>query len=86
MTIEVKDDSVEAYRKFWTNRNITEQDLLSFYDILFQTTEVKHYERWLLEANHLYEKQRDALEPYENITILLLIGKVESLLEKIYVS
>ena len=90
MTIEEKewtqDEIDNTYRQFWINRNITEQDLLSFYDILFQTVEVKHYERWLLEADRLYEKQYDALEPYQKITILLLIGKVESLLEKIYAS
>lgn len=74
------------YRQFQVNRLITRQDLLSFYDILFQTSNPRHYETWLSKANRLYEEQYDALKPYDNITLLLLIGKVESLLEKIYAS
>ena len=74
------------YRQFQVNRLITQQDLLSFYDILFQTSNPKHYETWLSKANRLYEEQCDVLKPYDNITLLLLIGKVESLLEKIYAS
>lgn len=72
------------YRQFQVNRLVTQQDLLDFYDILFQTSNPKHYETWLSKANRLYEEQYNPLEPYQNLTLLLLIGKVESLLEKIY--
>ncbi len=74
------------YRQFWTNRNTTRQDLTSFYDILFMTNNPKHYETWLSKANRLYEEQSENLEGYENITLLLLIGKVQSLLEEVYES
>ena len=74
------------YRQFQVNRLVTQQDLLSFYDILFQSSNVRHYETWLSKANRLYEEQKESLEGYQNLTLLLLIGKVESLLEKIYAS
>jgi hypothetical protein len=74
------------YRQFQVNKLVTEQDLLSFYDILFQTSNPRQYETWLSKANRLYEEQSENLEGYQNISLLLLIGKVESLLEKIYAS
>lgn len=80
------DEINNTYMQFWTNRNVTEGDLLSFYSILFQTSNVKHYETWLLKAKCLYQEQCENLEGYQSITLLLLIGKVESLLEKIYAS
>lgn len=87
MTIEkewTQEEIDNQYRQFQINRLVTEQDLLSFYDILFQTSNPKHYETWLSKANRFYEKQYNSLEPYQNITLLLQIGKVEFLLEKIY--
>jgi hypothetical protein len=89
MTIEkewTQEEIDNAYRQLQVNRLVTEQDLLCFYDILFQTSNSKHYETWLSKANRLYEEQSENLELYQNITLLLLIGKVESLLEKIYAS
>ena len=44
------------YRQFWINRNITEEDLFSFYDILFMSNNAKHYETWLSKATKLYEE------------------------------
>lgn len=89
MTIEkewTQEEIDNKYRQFQVNRLVTQQDLLSFYDILFQTSNPKHYETWLSKANRLYEEQKESLEGYQNLTLLLLIGRVESLLEKIYAS
>ena len=74
-----QDEIDNDYRQFWTKRGITEQDLFSFYGCLFQSSDVRHYERWLLEANKLYDQS-------QSVKILQLIGKVESLLKKIYES
>ena len=74
-----QDEIDNEYRQFWTKREITEQDLFSFYGCLFQSSDIRHYERWLLEANKLYDQS-------QSMQILQLIGKVESLLEKIYAS
>lgn len=82
MTIEkewTQEEIDNKYRQFQVNRLVTQQDLLSFYDILFQTSNPKHYETWLSKANRFYEES-------QSIKILKLIGKVESLLEKIYAS
>lgn len=62
-----QDQIDNAYRKLQVNRLVTQQDLLSFYDLLFMSNNPKHYETWLQKANRF-------------------IGKVESLLEKIYAS
>lgn len=89
MTIEkewTQDQIDNQYRQFLVNRQITEQDLLSFYGLLFQTSNPKHHETWLSKAKRFYDEQHNPLELYQNITLLLLIGKVESLLEKIYAS
>lgn len=69
------------YRQFQVNRLVTQQDLLSFYDILFQTSNPKHYETWLSKATRFYDDCDR--KPYD---LALLISKVESLLEKIYAS
>lgn len=77
MTIEKEIE--DSYREFWTKREVTEQDLFSFYGCLFQSSDIRHYERWLLEANKLYDQS-------QSVKILQFIGKVELLLEKIYAS
>ena len=89
MTIEkewTQEEIDNAYRQLQVNRLVTEQDLLCFYDLLFQTSNPKHYETWLSKAKRFYDEQHNPLELYQNITLLLLIDKVESLLEKIYAS
>ncbi len=69
------------YRQFQVNRLTTQQDLLSFYGLLFMSNNPKHYETWLSKVNRFYD---DAdRKPYD---LALLIAKVGSLLEKVYAS
>lgn len=82
MTIEkewTQEEIDNEYLKLQVNRLVTQQDLLSFYGLLFMTSNPRHYETWLQKADRLYEES-------QSIEILQLIGKVESLLEKIYAS